>query len=152
MATPNAGRNIPFHFPAATFRNAIRFVFEMESPPEDAARIMFYFTDTVTFAGPADSDKVPFDPSQAPVRVTQAPIGVPCDIEFIASPDEPTAFGTVVAAKLKVLLLDEDYELVKNASFVVVNGDRYNKHYEPPSFGLFSVGLHEMVFVAEDEM
>ncbi len=152
MATPKPGRNIPYQFPADKYRNAIRFVFEMESPPEVDRRIQFHFTDTVTFTGPSDSDKVPFDPTQAPIRVIKPAINVPCDIEFIAAPDEPTAFGAVIAAKIKVLLLDLDYEQVKTCSFVILNGDRYNRHYEPPSFGLFNVGLHEMVFVAENEL
>lgn len=152
MATPDAARGIPYQFDAARFRNAIDFVFQMAEPPEDGLAIKFYFNDTVTVAAPADSDFVPFDPAQQAVRTTRDPIHVPCDVQFNPASDNPTAFGDVIPAKVTVLLLDTDYAQVSDAAYVVVNGDRYNRQYEQPSFGLFDVGLHTMVFVAENEI
>lgn len=152
MATPDASRNLRYQFDAAKFRNAIRFVFEMEQPPEAGLRLTFHFSDTVTYVGPQDSEKVPFDPAQVPVRVSRAAVTVPCDVQFAQQSDEPSAFGTIVPAKVTVTLLDEDYALVKDAAFVVVNGDKYQRHYEEPSMGLFDVGLHTMIFVAENEL
>jgi hypothetical protein len=152
VAKPDPTRNIPYQFPADKFRNAVRFLFEMESPPEDEARITFHFAETVTYAGAQDSEKVPFDPAQAPTRTVRTPVNVPCDITFKNQSDEPTAFGTVVPATVTILLLDEDYAQVADAAFVIINGDRYMRHYEEPSFGLFDVGLHTMVFVAENEL
>jgi hypothetical protein len=152
VATPAAGRNIPYQFPADAYRNAIRFVFEMETDPDADNRITFYFENTVTYGGAADSDKVPFDWTQSATVTASDPVNVPCDIEFVGAPDEPTAFGSVVASKIKVLLLDEDYDQVKDATYVILNGDRYKRDYEQPSFGLFTVGLHTIVFTAEDEV
>lgn len=151
MATPDPSRGIAYTFNADTFRNAIRFAFEMEADPDVDNRLTFHFGPTVAFTGNADGDKVPFDPNEAPITTTPAPINVPCDVQFTAATDAPTSFGTVIPAKVKVLLLDEDYEQVKDAAFVVMNGDRYNRQYIPPSSGLFNVGLHEMVFQAENE-
>lgn len=138
-------------FRADKFRTAIRFVFDMAAPPETDYQLTFHFTDTISFVGPSDGDSVPFDPAEPITRTTQPPIQRPCDVEFLRSTDEVTAFGVVVPAKLKVTLLDEDYEDVKAASFVVMGGDRYLRHIEPPSFGLFDVGLHELIFIAENE-
>jgi hypothetical protein len=152
VATPDASRNISYQFDADKFRNAIRFVFEMAEPPENGLEVMFHFVDVITVPGIADGDQVPFDPNVTPTRVTKAPLNVPCQVEFLAASDTPTAFGTIVPAKLKILLLDVDYLLVSTASFVVLNGDRYNRQYEEPSTGLFDVGLHTMVFVAENEL
>jgi hypothetical protein len=152
MAKPLPSRNIPYQFNGDRFRNAIRFVFEMGAPPEDGIGLVFHFSDTVTFTGPSDSNVVPFDPTQAATRETRTPVTVPCDVEFVSASEQPTAFGGIIPAKLKVLLLDDDYEKVADAIFVVMNGDRYNRQYEEPSFGLFDVGLHTMVFQAEDEI
>lgn len=152
MATPNPARRIPYQFNGDKFRNAIQFVFEMAYPPEAGIGIVFYFPDTTTYTGPADSDYVPFDPAQAAVVTTKAPVTVPCDVAFTSAADTTTAFGAVNASRVKVLLLDEDYQSVQDASYVVVNGDRYNRDYEEPSFGLFDVGLHTIVFVAENEL
>lgn len=152
MATPAASRGIPYQFNAAKFRNAIQFVFEMAAPPEAGIGLMFYFTDVVTPDAPYDGDLVPFDPAESFVRTTRPPISVPCDVEYVSAGEEPTAFGSVIPSKLKVLLLDEDYVKVADTTFVVMNGDRYNRSFEEPSFGLFDVGLHTIVFVAEDEV
>lgn len=152
MATPDSSRGISYQFNGDVFRNAIQFVFEMAEPPEEGLAIMFHFPDVTTVDAPSDGDLVPFDPAERFVRSTRAPVHVPCNVEFASASDEPTAFGSVVPAKVKVLLLDEDYVKVKDASFVVVNGDRYNRQLEEPSFGLFDVGLHTMVFIAENEL
>jgi hypothetical protein len=138
-------------FNANKFREKIRFVFTMEAPPEEDRQLTFHFTSTIDIVGPADGDSVPFDPTEPVTRTTRPPLKRPCDVQFVQVADEGTTFGVVVPAKLKVLLLDEDYDDVKDASFVIMNGDRYLRHYEPPSFGLFDVGLHEMVFIAENE-
>lgn len=151
MATPNPSRGIPYQFNGPVFRNAIRFVFEMAAPPLTGDQLMFHFTAAVAFAGFSDGDQVPFNPAEIVTRTIPPPVSVPCDVEFTPAADTPTAFGTVVPAKIKVLLLDEDYLLVEDASYVVSNGDRYNRQFLPPSFGLFDVGLHEMMFVAENE-
>jgi hypothetical protein len=150
---PLKTRRIPYQFSGKQFRNAIKFVFEMAEPPEDTGiRITFHFQNTVTFTGHADGDKVPFNPAEAPTVTTRAPINVPCDVEFVQAADDPTNFGNVIPSKLKTLLLDDEYQLVKDATFVVMNGDRYNRFYEEPSFGLFDVGLHTLLWVAENEL
>lgn len=152
MAKPNSSRGISYNFNAATFRNAIRFVFEMEADPEVGNQILFHFEPVIVFTGRADGDRVPFDPAQSAITTTPDPVTVPCDITFTTASDTPTSFGEVIPAKVEVLLLDLDYEQVANATYVTVNGDRYNRLYEPPSSGLFDVGLHKIVFQAENEI
>lgn len=152
MASPDASRAIAYQFDADKFRNAIGFVFQMAEPPETGLAIQFHFNDTVTVSSPSDSDYVPFDPTMAPTRTSRDPVHVPCDVQFTAASDNPTAFGDVIPAKVSVLLLDVHYEQVSDAAYVIINGDRYNRQYEPPSFGLFTVGLHTLVFVAENEL
>ena len=59
--------------------------------------------------------------------------------------------ATLTPQKLRVTLLDSDYDAVKDADFVVISGDRYIRHHEPPSVGLFQVGVHQILFTAENE-
>lgn len=138
-------------FDADKFRTAIRFVFTMAAPPEVEQQLIFGFAEDVSFTGPADGDAVPFDPSAPITRTVRTPLSRPCDVQFDRATDEITAFGVVIPAKITVTLLDEDYNDVQDATWVLVNGNRYLRHYEKPSYGLFDVGLHEMVFLAEDE-
>lgn len=148
---PTAGRNIPYTFPAAKFRNAIQFVFEMAAPPAPADQLYFHFEPTLTSTGPTDGEQVPFDPADIMTSTVADPIQVPCDVTYTTGSEVPTPFGTVVPDRLTVLLLDVDYAKVADCAFVTMGGDRYNRLYEPPSFGLFDVGLHEITFTAQNE-
>lgn len=150
MATPSP-RGIPYQFSGPEFRNAIRFVMEMAEDPAETNQLRFHFLPVVTNASHADGDKVPFDPTKAPVKAAPPPVKVPCVTEFTPATDVPTEFGTVIPAKVTCMLLDGDYQQVKNAAYITMNGDRYNRMYEQPSFGLFDVGIHTLVFQAENE-
>ena len=60
-------------------------------------------------------------------------------------------FGTVTASRITCTLLDQDYLLVKDTSYVVIAGEKYlYRRTEPPS-GLFDVGLYVMHYRAENE-
>ena len=149
MAIPDRSLGIGYQFNADKFRSAIRFVFEMETDADN--QIMFHFTDVVHFVGPSDGDAVPFSPTETITRTTIAPIMAPCDVEFIQASDVSTAFGVVIPTKLQVTLLDEDYQTVKDATFVTIGGERYIRDFERPSSALFQVALHIMTFIAENE-
>lgn len=140
-------------FNAAAFRAGIRFAMTMGAPPADADALKFHWNPTVTSSGVMDGDGVPFDPA-APVTRTQtkAPVSRPCAVEFIDAAGEVTAFGVVVPSKVRVTLLDEDYQAVKDADYVVIGGDKYVRDEQPPSYGLFDVGVFQIVYVAENEV
>lgn len=152
MTRPSPSRGIPYNFNGDQFRNAIRFVFEMATDPISENAILFHFEPVITNNSHADGDKVPFDPRMAPVRQNRPAVRVPCDVEFTAASATPTEFGSVIPAKVTVLLLDGDYQQVAESTYITVNGDRYNRQFEAPSFGLFDVGLHTLVFQAENEI
>ncbi len=138
-------------FPAAKFRNKITFVMNMGAPPEIARQAAFHFAEIVSYVGTSDGDDVPFDPTVPVTRTVRPPMIVPCVVEFAPASEVVTSFGTVIPDRVKITLLDVHYEQVKDARFVIVNGDRYDKQFEPPAIGLFDVGVHEMYFVAEQE-
>ena len=145
MAGPNSA------FDAAAFRTAIQFVYTMAEAPVSGDQIAFYGPSTLVYSAPVDDEDVPFDPASTVVRVDPQPIHVPCGVEYFDNQGQEIAFGFVTPSRLAITLLDEDYQLVKDAIFVVLGGDRYNfRRCEPPS-GLFDVGLFTVHYSAENE-
>lgn len=145
-----AGTNSSFN--ADKFRTAIRFAMTLGAPPATSDQLTFHWNPTATTAASKDGEGVPFDPTAAITRITRTPVTRPCAVEFVDAADEPTAFGLVIPSKLKVTLLDVDYDAVKDADFVVVGGDKYVRSHEPPSLGLFDIGVHSVIYTAENEL
>lgn len=145
-----AGTNSSFS--ATRFRAAIRSVMTMGTPPETGIALKFYWNPGSTTPATKDGEGVPFDPAAVITRTTRTPVSKPCAVEYVDASGAPTPFGSVVSSHIKVTLLDEDYRVVADADYVVVNGDRYIRHHEPPSFGLFEVGVHQVVYIAENEL
>jgi hypothetical protein len=146
MAGTNAGFN------PGEFRSAIRFVYDMAAPVIVEEQATFYGPSTLVYTGSVDDDEVPFDPSTTVVRMSATGIKVPCGVEYQDSEGQPVVFGTVTPSKLALTLLDEDYQLVRDATYVVIGGERYLYARTQPPSGLFDVGLYVMRFRAENEL
>lgn len=145
MAGSNSG------FDAAEFRNAIHFAMNMGAAPDASERVTFHFANQLTYNVPTDGANVPFDPEATVTRYVPDPVQVDCAVEYFDSENQPTRLGLLAASRLAITLLDEDYEQVKDAAYVVAHGDRYDyRRTEPPS-GLFDVGLYVMHFTSESE-
>ncbi len=138
-------------FSAARFRTAIHAAMAMGTPPDPADQIRFYWNDTRTSAVPVDTEGVPFDPSAVITTTSRASVTRPCAVEYIDANGQPTPFGSVAPSKVRITLLDEDYVVVHDADYVVISGDRYLRLLEPPSYGLYDVGVHQILYVAENE-
>lgn len=144
-----AGSNTDFN--AAEFRQAIVFAMTMGAAVDAGERVTFHFPSTLVYAGSADGAQVPFDPDATVVSSTPAPVQVSCAIEYFDAENQPTEFGLLAPTRLTITLLDDDYDEVADASYVVVHGDRYNyRRTEPPS-GLFEVGIYTMHFTSQNE-
>jgi hypothetical protein len=139
-------------FNASAFRSAIRFAMDMGAPPATGDRLTFHWNPTATTVASKDGEGVPFDPAATITRTTPPPVTAPCAVEFHDATGEPTPFGVVIPSKVSVVLLDEDYCAVKTADYVVIAGDKYIRSHEPPSVGLFDVGVHTIVYIAENEL
>jgi len=144
-----AGTNSSFS--ASAFRAAIRSAMSMGTPPAAADALTFCWNSTDTTSAAKDGEGVPFDPDAVIVRTVKAPVTKPCAVEYTDASGTPTPFGSIVPSRVRVTLLDEDYAVVKDADYVVIAGDRYVRHHEPPSVGLFSVGVHQIIYAAENE-
>lgn len=145
-----AGTNSSFS--ADAFRAAIRFAMALGAPPAAGDQLTFHWNPTSTTIASKDGEGVPFDPAASVSRTTPTPLTKPCAVEFVDASEQPTPFGTVIPSKVRVILLDEDYLAVQTADYVVIAGDKYVRSHEPPSVGLFDVGVHTIVFAAENEL
>lgn len=143
MAGTNSG------FDAAAFNDAIHTVMEMAAPPITADRAKFYFPKTTT--APAHSgDGVPWDPADSPTVTQQAAIVVPCAVETVEAADQATRLGIERPNRLKVTLLDAEYQQVKGCEYLVMAGDRYDYRFTDPPTGLFDASVWTMWFTRSD--
>ena len=138
-------------FDPAAFRDAIRFTYTMAATPVADDQVTFHFASTLVYNTNVDADGRPFDPNATVTRTTPTPVKVPCAVEYIDAEDQPTNFGLIAPSKLKITLLDEDYAKVKDAIYVVLQGDRYNYRRTQPPSGLFDVGLYTTWWVSTGE-
>jgi hypothetical protein len=145
-----AGRTPSFN--AQNFRDNIRFVMNMAAPPQQERQILFHFSQDTGWSGAVDTDNVPFDPTATVVRTEgRPPVRVPCVVEVSEDAGDQTPFGAVISTVLRLTLLDEDYLKVEDATYIVFDGDKYLRQQTTPPYGLFDVGIHEMVFIAEND-
>ena len=138
---------------ADRFRDGIRFAMEMGAPPEEANQATFIFPPVLEYVEgeKVDASGVPFS-ADVPVREKRPdPVRVPCAVEFYDERGQQSNLGDIHATRVKVLLLDEEYEKVKGCEAVLLGGDTYLYRYTTPPSGLFSVGIFELWFFAERE-
>lgn len=144
-----AGSNPDFN--AAEFRTGIQAAMEMGAALEADEQVTFHFPSTLVYNTPADDTDTPFDPTTTVTATPAVPKRVPCAVEYFDAENQPTSFGLIAPTRLEIMLLDEDYEQVKAATYVVAHGDRYNFRRTQPPGGLFDVGLYVMHFTAVNE-
>lgn len=124
----------------------------MGTPPASVDALKFYWNPVTTTPATKDGEGVPFDPTATVTRAVSRTTTKPCAVEYLDASGQPTPFGSVVPSRVRVTLLDQDYAIVKDANFIVIGGDRYLRHHEPPSYGLFDVGVHQIIYIAENEL
>lgn len=148
MAIPTAGNQ---GFSSAQFKDAIHLAMQMGAAPDPADQVKFHFPSQLVFNGSADGQEVPFDPTATVTSTTPTPVHVDCAIEYLDYEDQVTSFGLMAPTRVALTLLDDDYEQVKDCSYVVIGGDRYDYRRTEPPAGLFDVGLYVMHFTARNE-
>lgn len=150
MAIPTSGAA---GFNGAEFRDAIHFAMQMGAAPDEAEQVKFHFPSVLTYntGAPHDGLGVPFDPNATVTSTAPPAVHVDCAVEYFDKEDQPTSFGLMAPSRIAITLLDVDYVTVKDCSYVVVHGDRYDYRRTEPPGGLFDVGLYVMHFSAENE-
>lgn len=145
-------KELPPGFDRASVLAGLRKAMEFGQPTRAADQATFYKVTTVTGTGvePHDEDFIPFNPDvNRSVRPTS--IVVPCAVEFVDRADQVETFGAVTSTRVKLTLLDEDYQRVKGFSYVAIGGDKYLYRLTEPPIALGSIDVWTVHVVAEDE-
>lgn len=127
------------------FRDNIHFAMNMGLPPDPAQRPTFHFRAVKTYpAGTLlDSEGTPLDPRVAATISAPDPVQVPCAVEFQTTRnDDESLVGTFRQTAASITLLDVDYDVVKDAIEVALNGNRFNIGYLEPPIGMGEVTVY----------
>lgn len=167
MVDPNPDLGIDAGFDPAEFRRSIHFAMQMGTPPDPDKRPKFlkkstsrtYWQNGVQLGSTPrlDRDGKPLDPTIEVRRGATTEYKMPddsavdCAIEVARADSDELPVGNFRPTKIVVTLLDDEYEVVRECRELIYNGDRYQFGYEPEAYGLFSVGVHTMIFYAIDE-
>lgn len=142
---------IPPGFPSARVIDGLHKAMGFGEPTRTSDKATFFFPKTIAAGVGTDEEGVPFDPDAQPTSTTPRPQQVPCAVEFYARGDVVETFGTIQTDRIKITLLDPDYQKVKTFSYVVAGGDRYFRRNVQPPDALGSVDVWTVWAVAEDE-
>lgn len=154
-----AGSGASSGFSATEFRDNIHFAMTMGMPGVVSEQVTFKW-DRVQEFNPEDHAHRPYDFTQP--TTTDEPgnpdepdgsLVVTCAIEFTPrnSSGVENQVGAFNAPRVVITLLDEEYDLVHDADWVLIDGNRYNLEYVAPPIGLFDVTVYQMHATAADE-
>lgn len=135
---------------AQRFRDGIHYAMNMGAPEDDELAVTFVFDSAVLVDGPADASGVPFDPDAELVGSAPQQHRVPYAIEYYDARGQLTGLGIINATRVEITVLDEEYEQIRDAVAVIINGNRFNRRKEAAPMALFSVNVHVMHFDAVD--
>ncbi len=139
-------------FDQSGFEAGIRTAMSVGLPPTEADRPIFVFRDTVTNSLPADQENVPFDPTATPVVVAgNQVLGITCAVEYLDITGQVVDLGTLTPSRLKITMLDAEYQLTKGFDYVSIAGDRYTYRRTEPPIGMVDSTVWIVHCSAEDD-
>lgn len=158
-------------FDADGFRNAIKATMQMGIHPDPDRRPKFirkggektFWKDGVQLTSPPlmGREDEPLDPQIEVRRAEPVIISAPavagnentcdCAVEIQLAEADEIPVGNFRSTKAVVTFLDIDYARIVGCKEMRYNGDRYVYGYEPEAPGLFSVGVHTIIWYALDE-
>ena len=144
---------IPPGFDASRVSGGIYKAMGFGEPTRAADKATFYFRSTLTVPpGTAvDEDGVPYDPDVRPTKTTPPAVQVPCAVEYMDASVASETFGEVKPSRLRITLLDTEYQQVKGFSYVAAGGDKYVYQSTEPPNALGSIDVWTVWAAAEDE-
>ena len=120
----------------------------MPSRTEDRAT---FFIPAETVDPGEDDEGVPFNPATRPTS-TPTKKTVPCAVEYVDGTELPSNMGVIQASKLKITLLDPEYQQVKGFDFVVIAGQRYYYRKTESPVALGNLDVWTVQVQAEDQL
>lgn len=142
---------VPSSFDRATVRAGLLKAMGFGEPTQTADKVTFFFPKRSTTSAPHDQDGIPFDPN---VRLSDA--GAPsktvaCAVEFMDWNGAVVEPGTIKATRLRITLLQEEWNAVKDFTYVTAGDNKYLRDYVEPPLALGSIDVYQVMVRAEDE-
>lgn len=125
---------------------------EFGLPAETADQPTFFRYATVTSSSELDDEGVPYDPGATLTGGEVDSLGqVECAIEYIDGEGKVESFAVLAPAKVKLTMLDTEYDQVWPFNYVVIKGQKYYYQRSEPPVALGTVDVHTLYCRAEDE-
>ena len=144
---PNFGTG----FPEQAFRDAIRSTMQMGMPNSEQERATFRWAALSTFQNPNVAGRPINFNDQALTIDRHEDVQVDCAVEFVDRAGNGTAIGEFNNPRAKVYVMDDDYELIKTATSVLLGGNEYTINFTEPPVSLFKFTLYTLHVMAVDE-
>lgn len=144
-------KDLPAGFDRTKILAGLHTAMEFGEPSRTSDKATFYLVTSSTDVDvERDEDEIPFDPGA--IRTTK-PVAkvVPCAIEYVDRADQAESFGVFQTSRIKITLLDPDYQQVKGFKYVIVAGDKYMYRLTEPPVALGSIDVWTVHAIAEDE-
>lgn len=143
---------VPPSFNRGKVRDGLLKAMGFGEPNRTDDKVTFCFPKRATTASPADGDGIPFDPTVRLADVGAANKTVSCAVEYLDRAEVAVDGGSELKpSRLRITLLDEEYRAIKDFSYVVAGGDKYNRGEVEPPIALGSIDVWILHCVAEDE-
>jgi hypothetical protein len=140
-------------FNADAFRDGILFAMQMATPQDEDQRVTFRWADQKEY-DVKDRTGKPYVWTQEPESVvTRDDVQVPCAVRFVSRTTlaGQNAVADMDTSRAELTLLDEQYQLVKDADIVLIGTNEYKPDFVAPPSGLFGETIWTMFVSAIDE-
>ncbi len=145
------------NFDPTQFRFFIKQTMKMGIPTATDEKLTWHFKPVQDFT-PQDPALKPYDWSTPPESSEPGNPDLPSGVaivdyalEFSAGTSSEGDVGRFDTSRLKVTLLDVDYEVIKTADYATIGRVYYNIKFVAPPIGMFSVTVYEVHLVARDQ-
>jgi hypothetical protein len=146
---------VPPGFDANAARQGILNAMGFGEPTRTDDKAWFYFPKgraRTPSNSAVDQDGVPFDPDVVVATTdSKARLQVSCAVEYIDIAETVGSFGGARPARIKITLMDPEYQQVKGFSYVVAGGDKYLYDSTEPPVALGTIDIWTVHCTAEDE-
>ena len=140
-------------FNADAFRDGILFALNMATPQDEDQRVTFRWADRKEY-DVKDRTGKPYVWTQEPESVvTKDDVQVPCAVQFVSRTTlaGQNAVADMDTSRAELTMLDEQYQLVKDADIVLIGTNEYKPDFVAPPSGLFGETIWTMFVSAVDE-
>lgn len=121
-------------------------------PNQDADKVAFFIEkdSDLPSTTPQDQTGVPFNPAKKRPKTHRREV-VMCAVEYQDRGETTEQFGAIQPTRVKLTLLDADYQKIKGFRYVVAGGDQYWHAKTEPPLALGPIDVWIIHCSAQDE-